>query len=488
MNNNKLWGGRFSQATNCQVEEFTASIGFDKILAPYDILGSLAHVKMLGHCSVLTETEVRQISQGLLHIANAVSHDEIKFSLSDEDIHLNIERILAQQIGEVAGKLHTARSRNDQVALDLHLYLRDQILVIMGQVLQLQATLLEQAKLHLAVIMPGYTHLQRAQPILFSHHLLAYVAMLQRDFQRLQDGWARINVSPLGAGALAGTTFPIDPKYTASLLGFSQVYSNSMDAVSDRDFVIEFLANASILMQHLSRFCEELILWSSQEFQFIELADAYCTGSSIMPQKKNPDVPELIRGKTGRVYGALINLLTIMKGLPLSYNKDLQEDKEPLFDVCKTLQMTLPIFSACISTMKVKAQQMRQACHDGWMNATDLADYLVNKGMSFREAHAVAGQVVQYCVQKSCAIDDLNLTDLHRFSSLFAADVFAKIELTYLVNQRRSDGATGNESVATQLQKSAAQLEQNQAWVQQWQQKFEVLYSELLSNPVCVSA
>lgn len=482
MNNDKLWGGRFSQATNRQVEEFTASINVDKILAPYDILGSLAHVTMLGRCGILTAAEVTQIAGGLLHIADAVSHHEIKFSLQDEDIHLNIERKLAQELGEVAGKLHTARSRNDQVAVDLHLYLRDQTLVIMGQLAQLQATLIEQAKLHLAVIMPGYTHLQRAQPILFSHHTLAYVAMLQRDFQRFQDSWARINTSPLGAGALAGTTFPIDPNYTATLLGFNQVYSNSMDAVSDRDFVIEFLANASLLMQHLSRFCEELILWSSQEFQFIELADAYCTGSSIMPQKKNPDVPELIRGKTGRVYGALISLLTITKGLPLSYNKDFQEDKEPLFDVCKTLQTTLPIFSACISTMKIKSNQMRQACQAGWMNATDLADYLVNKSLPFREAHAIAGKVVQHCVQKNCAIDDLNLAELRQFSELFAADVFPKIELSYLINQRRSHGATGTESVTSQLEKAALQLEQNQIWVQQWQQKFEKLYSELLST------
>lgn len=465
MINDKLWGGRFTSATTTQVEEFTASIPFDYQLAEEDILGSLAHVSMLGQCGILAGEEVTAVRQGLIDIFAHYQQQGLEFNLADEDIHMNIERLLTQKIGAVAGKLHTARSRNDQVALDVHLYLRKQTLASVAAILQLQQALMQQAEQHIDVIMPGYTHLQRAQPILLAHHLLAYVAMLSRDISRLQDSWQRLNQLPLGAGALAGTGFPIDRHYVANILGFDGLYENSLDAVSDRDFVVEYLAIAALIAMHLSRLSEELVLWTSQEFGFVELADAYCTGSSIMPQKKNPDVPELIRGKTGRVYGALTNLLTMLKGLPLAYNKDMQEDKEPLFDAVKTVQHSLQIMAPLISTMQIRADRMLQATQAGFINATDLADYLASKGMPFRQAHAMVGEIVQYALQQQQHLQQIPLTELQRFSPLIAEDIYVVLAMTTVVNARNSQGGTSKPQVAAQLQYWQKLSEQTNQWL-----------------------
>ena len=391
--NRKLWGGRYTAQTNSEVEQYTASINFDVELAYEDILGSMAHAKMLSQCGILTIEENQKLQQGLQDIAKKIAHDQLQFRIEDEDIHMNIERILTESVGNVAGKLHTARSRNDQVALDMHLYLRKQIVGIVELLICLQGTLLTLAKQHVRTILPGYTHLQRAQPIYLAQHWLAYVSMYQRDRERLKNIWSRVNESPLGAAALTGTSFPIDRHYVADELGFDGIYFNTLDAVSDRDFIVEFLSAAALIMMHLSRMSEELILWSSQEFNFISFDERYCTGSSIMPQKKNPDVVELGRGKTGRVYGALFAVLTMLKGLPLAYNKDMQEDKEPLFDVIKTLLQTLSIYSPLLSTLKINKDIMRQAANHGYLNATILAEYLVKKGMCFRAAHEIVGKL-----------------------------------------------------------------------------------------------
>jgi len=407
----KLWGGRFTKQTNRLVEQYTASIGFDKLLAEEDVQGSLAHVSMLGKCGILPEEDVEKIKEGLHTVLGQIRRGELEYSIENEDIHMNIEKQLIDEIGPVGGKLHTGRSRNDQVATDMHLYLRKRVVEFVGLLHDLQAALLEQARANQETILPGYTHLQRAQPILFAHHLMAYVSMFQRDIERLQDSYRRINVLPLGAGALAGTTFPIDRHYVAEQLHFDSVYENSLDAVSDRDFIIEFLADASILMMHLSRLSEELVLWSSTEFRFVELDDAFCTGSSIMPQKKNPDVPELVRGKTGRVYGNLMGLLTVLKSLPLAYNKDMQEDKEGMFDTVETLQGALKLFASMIATMKVNSGQMRDAVNKDFSNATDIADFLANKGMPFRQAHEVIGKTVLYCIQNNKFLLDLTLEE-----------------------------------------------------------------------------
>ncbi|MGB4232652.1 MAG: argininosuccinate lyase, partial [bacterium] len=379
-----------------------------------------------------------------------------------EDIHMHIEARLQEKVGPVAGKLHTARSRNDQVATDLHLYVKEEAAAVMALIARLQETILHLAEKHLGVIMPGYTHLQRAQPILFSHHLLAYFEMLERDWQRFRDCRRRADSSPLGAGALAGTSFPIDRAYTASQLGFSSCYRNSIDAVSDRDFVLEFLAAAAILMQHLSRFCEELILWSSQEFAFIELDDAFATGSSIMPQKKNPDVPELIRGKTGRVYGNLVALLTTMKGLPLAYNKDLQEDKEPLFDTVDTIKDCLTIFAPLLATMEVKEENMAQAAAGGFANATDAANYLAKKGLPFREAHRIVGNIVRYCLEEGKGLAELRLEEFRRFSLAFGPDIIEAIQTKNVVAARTSYGGTAPGQVERALQEGWALLAQKQ--------------------------
>jgi argininosuccinate lyase len=447
----KLWGGRFSSATLPSVEAFTASIDVDARLYRHDIRGSIAHAKMLAKQRIIPASDARKIVRGLQAVEREIDSGKFVFSQADEDIHMNIERRLTELIGAAGGKLHTARSRNDQVALDMRLYLRDEVKNVINELRGLQRQLALVAKRNLDVIMPGYTHLQRAQPVLLAHHLLAYVDMLERDSERFADCSGRINVLPLGSGALAGTTFPIDRAYVAKLLGFPRVSKNSIDAVSDRDFLLEFLAAASILFVHLSRLAEELILWSSQEFGFIELPDGYCTGSSMMPQKKNPDVPELIRGKTGRVFGHLHSLLTIMKGLPLAYNRDLQEDKIPLFDTVDTVEASLKIMGEVIAGMKVRRERMLTAVKDGYMNATDLADYLVERGMAFRAAHEAAGKVVQYCVMETKRIEELSLVELKRFSSKFDKDVYRYISAEAVVGRRRALGGTAKRNVVRRL-------------------------------------
>jgi argininosuccinate lyase len=447
----KLWGGRFTSGTASSVEAFTASIDVDARLYRHDIRGSIAHAKMLARQRIIPASDARRIVRGLQIVEREIDSGKFVFSQADEDIHMNIERRLTELIGAAGGKLHTARSRNDQVALDMRLYLRDEVKSIIDELKVLQRQLALAAKKNLDVIMPGYTHLQRAQPVLFAHHLLAYVDMFERDCGRFADGSERIDVLPLGSGALAGTTFPINRAYVAKLLGFPRVSKNSIDAVSDRDFVLEFLAAASILFVHLSRLAEELVLWSSQEFGFIELPDGYCTGSSMMPQKKNPDVPELIRGKTGRVFGHLHSLLTIMKGLPLAYNRDLQEDKIPLFDTVDTVKASLKIMGELIAGMKVRRARMLAAVKDGYMNATDLADYLVERSVPFRAAHEVAGKVVQYCVTENKRIEELSMAELKRFSSKFGKNVYRYISAEAVVGRRRALGGTAKGNVLRRL-------------------------------------
>jgi argininosuccinate lyase len=467
----KLWGGRFTKKTDQLVEEYTASILFDKELAEEDIQGSLAHVTMLGKCGILPLEDVDKIKDGLLKVQSTIRRGEMEFSVGDEDIHMNIEKALIDEVGPVGGKLHTGRSRNDQVATDMHLYLRKRVVEFVGLLNKLQEALIEKAKDNLDTILPGYTHLQRAQPILFAHHLMAYVSMFQRDIERLQDSYKRINVLPLGAGALAGTTFPIDRHFVAEQLGFDSVYENSLDAVSDRDFIIEFLSNASMIMMHLSRMSEELILWMSTEFRFVELDDAFCTGSSIMPQKKNPDVPELVRGKTGRVYGNLFGLLTVLKSLPLAYNKDMQEDKEGMFDTVRTLQGALQLFAPMVSTMKVNKDRMRQAVNQDFSNATDIADYLVNKGLPFRQAHEVIGKTVLYCIQNQKFLLDLKLEEFHQFSNLFGQDIYEVLQPEQVVNARNVYGGTASNQVTEAIARAEVRKEQTDQWFEEFLKK-----------------
>ncbi|GER67704.1 argininosuccinate lyase [Weizmannia acidilactici] len=455
----KLWGGRFTKETNKLVEEYTASIAYDQRLAFEDIEGSLAHVQMLGECGILPKEDAEKIKEGLEKIAEKIKNGEVEFSVDNEDIHMNIEKMLIDEIGPVGGKLHTGRSRNDQVATDMHLYVRKTTKEMISLITHVQEALLVQAKVNTETMMPGYTHLQRAQPVLFAHHLLAYFWMLERDKERFADSLKRTDWLPLGAGALAGTTFPIDRERTRELLGFGRIYPNSLDAVSDRDFVLEFLANASILMAHISRLSEEMVIWSSQEFQFIELDDSFCTGSSIMPQKKNPDVPELLRGKTGRVFGHLLGLLTVLKGLPLAYNKDMQEDKEGIFDTADTLEGALKLLALMIETMKVNKEKMFKAVSNDYSNATDIADYLAKKGLPFREAHAVIGQIVLYAIQNDKFLLDLTLDEYKRFSPLFEKDIFEVLKPEHVVKARNSTGGTGHEQVAAQLVMAEKQLE-----------------------------
>ncbi|WP_033826999.1 argininosuccinate lyase [Bacillus andreraoultii] len=454
----KLWGGRFTKETNQLVEEFTASIQFDQKLALEDIKGSIAHVEMLASCGIIPTEDAKQIKAGLKKIQEKVLNNEVTFSVEDEDIHMNIERMLIEEIGPVGGKLHTGRSRNDQVATDMHLYLRYQTIEIIKLLEKVQEAILIQANEHIETILPGYTHLQRAQPISFAHHLLAYFWMFERDKERLEDSLKRVNWSPLGAGALAGTTFPIDRHQSAKRLKFDMVYPNSLDAVSDRDFILEFLSAASILMMHISRLSEEFVLWMSQEFQFIELDDSFCTGSSIMPQKKNPDVPELLRGKTGRVYGNLFSLLTTLKGLPLAYNKDLQEDKEGMFDTVETLIDSLQLLAPMIQTMTVKTENMLQAVSQDYSNATDLADYLANKGVPFRKAHEIIGQIVLYAIQNNKYLLDLSLDEYKKFSHSFEEDIFTVLQPKHVVAARNSYGGTGFEQVKVQLKLAEEKL------------------------------
>ena len=447
----KLWAGRFTQPTDAFVEEFTASINFDQRLYRYDILGSVTHARMLARQGIIAETEAETIVHGLEAILVEIEAGDFEFSVAREDIHMNIEARLIEKVGAVGGKLHTARSRNDQVALDVRLYLRDEVDAVAQALGTLQETLLDQAENNLDVIMPGYTHLQTAQPVLFAHHMLAYVEMLGRDTGRLHDLRSRLNLMPLGAGALAGTTFAIDREWVAGQLGFAGVTRNSLDTVSDRDFAIEFCSFASILMMHLSRLSEELILWSSADFAFVELSDSFCTGSSIMPQKKNPDVPELVRGKTGRTYGNLICLLTLMKSLPLAYNKDMQEDKEPLFDTIDTVRGCLKVFAGMIAEMRVNPKQMRVAAERGFSTATDIADYLVRKGLPFRNAHEVVGKTVRFCVENEKAIPDLTLEEFRQFSAEIDSDIFGYVTLEASVNARKATGGTAREAVEKEI-------------------------------------
>ncbi len=452
MPKDKLWGGRFTQPTDKFVEEFTASIQYDKRLYHQDIRGSVAHARMLGKQGIIPLEDVEQIVHGLQAILEKIEAGKFDFSISLEDIHMNIEARLSAAIGEAGKRLHTGRSRNDQVALDIRLYLRDEIIEITTYIDLLIDALLTQAEDNIDTLMPGFTHLQSAQPILFAHHLMAYVEMFKRDKERLEDCFKRVDVLPLGAGALAGTTFPVDREYVAEQLKFHAITRNSLDSVSDRDFALEFLADASILMMHLSRFSEELILWSTAAFQFIELSDGFCTGSSIMPQKKNPDVPELVRGKTGRVYGNLMALLTTMKGLPLAYNKDMQEDKEPLFDTIDTVKGSLKIFAEMIREMRVNVGAMRKAAGQGFSTATDVADYLVRKGLPFRDAHEVVGKAVAYCVENGMEITGLSLTEWHLFSAKIDSDIFECITVEASVNARNIQGGTARERVWSEIQ------------------------------------
>jgi argininosuccinate lyase len=458
---NKLWAGRFTQPTDAFVEEFTASINFDQRLYRYDILGSVTHAGMLARQGIIADDEAETVIQGLNEILVEIEEGKFVFSVAREDIHMNIEARLIEKIGPVGGKLHTARSRNDQVALDVRLYLRDEVDAIAKALKQMQSALLAQAEANLDVIMPGYTHLQTAQPVLFSHHMLAYVEMLARDAGRLHDLRSRLNLMPLGAGALAGTTFPIDREWVAGQLGFAGVTRNSLDSVSDRDFALEFCSFASIMMMHLSRLSEELILWSSADFAFIELSDGFCTGSSIMPQKKNPDVPELVRGKTGRVYGNQVSLLTLMKSLPLAYNKDMQEDKEPLFDTIDTVRGSLKVFAEMIAKMAVNPERMRIAAARGFSTATDVADYLVRKGLPFRNAHEVVGKTVRYCVDNGKDIPELSLEEFQQFSTAIDADIFDHVTLEASVNARKATGGTARSAVEKELALARQALEES---------------------------
>ena len=454
----KPWDGRFTQTTHHLVESFTASVNFDQRLYEYDIMGSIAHAWMLAQVGVLTAVECQQIIEGLTAIQQEITQGNFDWSVALEDVHMNIETRLIQRIGIIGKKLHTGRSRNDQIATDIRLYLRHEIDLINHELTRLLTHLVAIAEREVETIMPGFTHLQSAQPITFGHHLLAWGEMLLRDRARLQDCRKRINSLPLGAAALAGTSYPIDRHYTAQLLGFDTIAENSLDAVSDRDFAIEFTAAAAIIMMHLSRFSEELILWSSTQFNFVELSDAFCTGSSIMPQKKNPDVPELVRGKTGRVYGHLMSLLTLMKGQPLAYNKDNQEDKEPLFDTVDTLKSCLQIYADMILTLKVNSEAMRLAAYHGFTTATDLADYLVRKGITFRDAHQIVGQVVRYGIENNCELDKLSLEVLQGFSPQIETDVYATLTLEGSIAARQHIGGTAPVQVRAAIQRLQAQL------------------------------
>ena len=451
----KPWAGRFTERTHHLVERFTSSLPFDQRMYRYDIQGSIAHCQTLYRAKVIKRDECQKIIKGLEKVLTEIRAGRFEFRDEDEDIHMSIERRLTQLIGPLGGKLHTGRSRNDQVALDLRLYTRDSVQALTSGLTQLQRALLGQARKNLAIIMPGYTHLQRAQPVLFSHHLLAYIDMLERDKGRLQDALVRINVMPLGAGALAGTNYPIDRSYTAKLLNFPAVTTNSLDTVSDRDFVVEILNACSIFMMHLSRLSEEIILWSSQEFQFIELSDSFCTGSSMMPQKKNPDVAELVRGKTGRVYGHLMAMLTTLKGLPLSYNRDLQEDKEPLFDTLDTVSDSLSIYTELVKRFKVRKDMMKAAVQSGFLFATELADYLVRKGVPFRESHAIIGKLVGDCTNRQKDLTQITLGELRSHSTHFSKDALALLTPEGSIQRKQQIGGTAR----TQVEKRLTALE-----------------------------
>ena len=443
----KLWGGRFTKSTDSFTDHFHSSISFDSRMYKQDILGSVAHSKMLGKQGIIPQADSELIQKTLLEILKDIEDGKVTFDEKAEDIHMNVETILIERIGDVGKRLHTGRSRNDQVALDIRMYLKEQITDIKKLLFELMETLNGMAEENTKTILPGYTHLQNAQPVTFAHHLLAYMEMFKRDYSRLGDVYKRTNIMPLGSGALAATTYPIDRRFVCEELGFDGITLNSMDGVSDRDFVIELLGALSIIMMHLSRFCEEIIIWNSQQYKFVEMDDAYSTGSSIMPQKKNPDMAELIRGKTGRVYGHLMGMLTTMKGIPLAYNKDMQEDKEGVFDAVDTLKMCLPVFTRMIATMTINKDKMYKAAKGGFMNATDAADWLVKQGVPFRDAHAIVGQLVLYCVNNSKSLDELTLDEFKAVSDVFTNDIYDAISLETCVNTRTVEGGPSEEYI-----------------------------------------
>ena len=448
----KLWAGRFQKETDTLVNNFNSSINFDARLYKQDIAGSIAHATMLGKQGIIEQAEADKIISGLKAILADIEAGEVEFTMDNEDIHMNIEAILTQRIGDTGKRLHTSRSRNDQVAVDFRLYVKEEIPTIINQVLDLEQVLIQKAEENLSTVMPGYTHLQRAQPTTFAHYMMAYANMFRRDVTRLEDCLERLDECPLGAGALATSTYPVDRQMTAKLLGFAKPTENSMDSVSDRDYAIEFLSACSILMMHLSRFAEEIILWCSWEFKYADLDDAYSTGSSIMPQKKNPDVAELVRGKTGRVYGDLMTLLTVMKALPLAYNMDMQEDKEPVFDAIDTVEMCLPVFGAMLQTLTIRPKNMAKAAAGGFINATDCADYLVKKGMPFREAYMIVGRLVNMCIRSGENLETLTLRDFRAISDLFDSDVYEALELKHCVHERKVYGGPSKDDVTRQIQ------------------------------------
>lgn len=448
----KLWGGRFKQAVNSLVNDFNSSINIDSRMYKEDIVGSLAHAKMLGKQNIIPQEDSVKISQGLKEILSRLENGVIKIDETAEDIHSFIEGTLTYYIGDEGKKLHTGRSRNDQVTLDTKLYLKKALKEVANDVLSLQSVILEKSKENIDTIMPGYTHMQKAQPITFSHHILAYAEMFKRDIGRILDCYKRLDEMPLGSGALATSTYPIDREFVAKELGFSKITLNSIDSVSDRDYAIEALSSLSMIMMHLSRFSEEIILWCTNEFNFVELSDEYSTGSSIMPQKKNPDVAELVRGKTGRVYGDLITLLTVMKGIPLAYNKDMQEDKEALFDGLDTASLSLKTFTGMLQTMKIKKEVMRKGAAGGFTNATDVADYLVKKGIAFRNAHEIVGEIVLHCIKVNKSIEELTLEQLKGFSPIFTEDIYHAIDLLTCVEERNVIGGPSSSSVTIQIE------------------------------------
>ncbi|MCL5958101.1 MAG: argininosuccinate lyase [Chloroflexi bacterium] len=475
----KLWAGRFEKNTDSLVEAFNASLPFDRRLFREDIAGSIAHVKMLARQGIVAGDEAECIVVALRGILDEIQRGDFELNLSLEDIHTAIEARLREKVGPVAGKLHTARSRNDQVALDVRLFAKRATLDVVGGLLALQRALIELAQNHSLAVMPGYTHLQRAQPVLFAHHLLAYYQMFQRDVERCRDAFVRVDVLPLGSGALAGVTYPIDREFVARQLGFARISENSLDAVSDRDFVVELLSNVSLAMLHLSRFSEEIVFWSSEEFGFIELDDSYATGSSIMPQKKNPDVAELTRGKTGRVYGHLVGLLTLLKGLPLAYNKDLQEDKEALFDAVDTVLLCLAVFAPMLSTARIKEERMRTAAGQNFTLATDVADYLAKRGLPFREAHEIVGRIVRHCIGSGKALKGLTVDEYQAFSPLFAEDIL-NLSVDTAVSARNVPGGTSPDQVSEALGRARQVLERSYTWLTEMRQTLPLELSEAL--------
>jgi argininosuccinate lyase len=444
----KLWGGRFQKSTDAMVDDFNSSIRFDQRLYKQDILGSIAHAGMLGKQEIISEEDAKLIQKTLREILADIEDGKVEFDVAAEDIHMNIEQILISRIGDVGKRLHTGRSRNDQVALDMRMYVRDEIREIQDMISNLQRVLLNISRENLETILPGYTHLQKAQPITVAHHFMAYFEMLKRDKARLEDAYKRTNILPLGSGALAATTYPLDREFVANELGFDAVSLNSLDAVSDRDFCIELLSSLSTMMMHLSRFSEEIIIWCSHEFQFVELDDAFSTGSSIMPQKKNPDIAELVRGKTGRIYGSLMALLTTMKSLPLAYNKDMQEDKEPVFDAIDNVKMCLPVFTDMVRTMKIRKDRMYEGAKGGFTNATDLADYLVKKGLPFRDCHSIVGKIVFSCIQRNIGLEDMTLQEYKQACEIIEEDVFKAISLEECVNKRNIIGGPSKDMMS----------------------------------------